>query len=127
MLEMVRRAWAQALAAVLGVWLMASPAVFGYAGSASAVHRIVGPVAAGFAFVAIWGHMRPLRWVLLVLGTLLIVVPGVLGVGLTATVTSIVVGGLWGGLAFVRGEVPESYGGGWSSLWTGDAGGDSRR
>lgn len=119
MLTMLHKAWAQAAAAVLGVWLVASPAVIGYAGTAGDVHRIVGPVAASFAFIAIWEHMRSLRWTTLALGAPLVVLPWILGFGTAATANSVVVGALLSGLAFVRGRIEESYGGGWSSLVTG--------
>lgn len=126
-LGMLRKAWAQALAAVLGLWLMASPALLGYAGVAGDVHRIVGPVAASFAFVAVWEHMRGLRWATLALGAPLVVVPWILGFSFAATVNSIVVGLLLSGLAFVRGDVVETYGGGWTALVTGRARTDPRR
>lgn len=120
MIALLRKAPAQALATALGVWLMAAPAVLGYAGVVADLHRIVGPVAASFAFVALWEHMRPLRWVTLALGLPLVVAPWVLGTGPAATANSVVVGLLLGGLAFARGRVEESYGGGWSVLWSGD-------
>lgn len=120
MLAMLRNAWAQVLSALLGVWLMASPAVLNYAGTAGDTHRIVGPVAASFAFVAIWAHMRPLRWVNLALGFLLIAVPWVVTFPPLATANGVVVGLLLIGLAFVCGMVEGKFGGGWSSLWTGN-------
>ena len=122
MFESLRNAWAQALSFLLGLWLMAAPAVLGYADAttASAVHRIVGPVAAGFGLNAIWGHMRPVRWVNVPLGLVLVGAPLLLSYGLLGAVNSVVVGLLIAGLALVRGRIPETYGGGWSTLWTGD-------
>ena len=115
-----RNAWAQATSAVLGVWLMAVPAVLDYAGTASAAHRILGPVAAAVGFVAIWAHMRPLRWANVLVGGLLLVTPFAFGFDTAATANGVVTGALLVALAFVRGTVEESFGGGWAALWTGD-------
>ena len=84
--------WARILTAALGIWLMAAPAVLGYDRPASADDRIVGPLAAAFAIVAIWEVTRPLSWMNLLLGLWLIVAPWLLGYGLTATINSTVVG-----------------------------------
>lgn len=123
-LSLVRRAWAQFASTALGVWLMAAPAVLDYAGLSADVHRIAGPVAASFAFVAIWEHLRPLRWANVAFGVLLVGAPWALGSSTVATANGVVVGLLLAGLAFLRGEVRKSYGGGWSSLWTGDVAGE---
>lgn len=120
MLTAVRNAWAQVLSALLGIWLMAAPAVLGYSGTPADAHRILGPVAASFAIVAVWEHMRPLRWVEVPLGGLLILLPFVLDVGLAAAANSVVVGALLAALAFVRGGVEEAYGGGWRPIRTGN-------
>ena len=126
MLEILRNAWAQVLTALLGIWLMAAPAVLQYGGLAAPLHRIVGPVTASFAIVAVSPHMRPLRWMSLLFGAILVVSPFLIGAGTPATVNSVVVGLAVAALAFVRGRVTESLGGGWSSLWTGDVAGESR-
>jgi hypothetical protein len=123
MLDTLRNAWAQVLSLSLGLWLMAAPAVLGYGPPAADVHRILGPIAAAFALMAIWGHMRPLRWMNLLFGGLLVVLPFVFGFATVATVNSVVIGLALGGLGFVRGRVTERFGGGWSSIWTGDIAG----
>lgn len=126
MLRLLREGWAQALSTVVGVWLMAAPAILGYADvtAASAVHRVVGPTAAGFALVAIWGHMRPLRWVNVPLGLVLVAAPLVVTYPLVGAANSVAAGLLLVGLALVRGEVGERFGGGWSVLWTGNVAGE---
>ena len=126
MLDKLRNAWAQVLTAFLGIWLMAAPTVLGYGGLVSPIHRIVGPVTAAFAIVAISPHMRPLRWMNLPLGGALVVSPFLVDAGTAATLNGVVVGLAVVGLGFVRGEVTESFGGGWSSLWTGDVAGEGR-
>ncbi len=111
--------WAHFINAALGIWLMAAPAVLGYAAPAQTNDRIIGPVIATFAIVAWWEATRPAgRWNL-PLGIWLLLAPWVLGYGgTTAIVHSLVVGALVAGLSLVRGQYrPEKFGGGWSALW----------
>lgn len=119
--------WARWACVALGVWLLAAPAVLGYDGLASAIHRLVGPVAAGFAFVAVWGHLRALRWATLPLGVVLLLVPWPLGFGTAATFNGLVVGLAFVTLALARGPVGERYGGGWAVLWRGTTASDRDR
>lgn len=112
--------WARWASAAAGVWLMAAPAVFEYGGFPSAFHRVVGPVAAAFAFIAVWQHMRPLRWLNVFFGGLLLLAPWPLAFGPAATLNSLVVGLVLVSLAFVRGPGEAQFGGGWSAVWTGD-------
>jgi hypothetical protein len=109
--------WARVVNALLGIWLMVAPEVLGYGGIAASNHRIVGPIAASFAVVAIWEATRPLRWVNLALGLWLVVSPLVLGGAAAASITSLVVGVLLWTMALARGRVTQQFGGGWSALW----------
>lgn len=126
MIDRLRGAWAQLLSVLLGLWLMAAPAVLNYDGWVADAHRILGPVAAAFALVAVWGHMRPLRWAnvlvggLAVLAPLLVFTPYASTIGAAAGANSVVVGLALVGLSLVRGTVYGDFGGGWSSLRTGD-------
>ena len=67
------------LPALAGIWLMMSPAVLGYADPARANDRIIGPIVASLATIAMWEVSRPLRWVNVVLGAWLLVAPWLLG------------------------------------------------
>jgi SPW repeat len=110
--------WAQIINAILGVWLMAAPAVLGYTGLASTQDRIIGPLAVSCAVIALWEVTRPMRWGNLALGAWLLVAPWVLAYGWTPTVNSSTVGVLLILFALVRGEVRQQrFGGGWSALW----------
>jgi uncharacterized membrane protein len=113
----VRAAVSPWVAMVLGVWLMASPDVFGYEGAGRASHHIVGPLVASAGLMALWEFMRPVRWV-----------NAAFGLWLTATAWPLYDGGaaLNGALtgvlllaASVRRETyrPERFGGGWSAAW----------
>jgi hypothetical protein len=108
--------WARIASVVLGIWLVSAPAVLGYAGPAATNDRIVGPLVASLAFIAIWEVARPLRRVHLVLGAWLLIAPLALGYGLAPALNSVVVGLLVILLSFVRGRVEQRFGGGWSSL-----------
>jgi hypothetical protein len=118
--------WAHVINAVIGLWLMAAPGVFGYAQTTPAtVDRLVGPVVATFAIVAWWEHTRKVgRWNV-PLGLWLVVSPWILGYDpTTATINSMICGALIAGLGLFVGEYrPEHFGGGWSVLWksSGDA------
>ena len=108
--------WARIASFVLGLWLMAAPAVIGYADAARTNDHIVGPVVASFAFIAIWQLMRPLRWIELIVGAWLLAVPWILGYGTVPAINSLVVGLLLAALAFLGAKTGKRFGGGWASL-----------
>jgi hypothetical protein len=110
---------AQLLAAALGVWLMAAPAVLGYGGAAQSIDRIIGPLIACFGVVGAANVTRDLRWVLLPLGVALAIVPWLFSYDLIAAVNSVLVGALVGALSSVRGSVDKRFGGGWLALLPG--------
>lgn len=105
-------------AVLVGVWLEAASAVLGYGTPAANVDRVLGPVAGGIAFVAIWAIAHPIRWATVPVGALLVLAP-VLGYPLEAAVSSIVSGVAIIALAFVGGDPGGDYGGGWQVLWKG--------
>ena len=108
---------AQLLAAILGVWLMAAPAVLGYGEPAATSDRVVGPLAASFAVVAVWQVTRPVRWGNLPLGVWLLAAPWLLGYERAAFLNSMAVGAALVACALVRGTVDSRrLGGGWSAL-----------
>lgn len=111
--------WARLLNTGLGIWLMAAPALLGYGGAAATVDRIVGPVAASFAIIAMAEATRPVRHVNLVLGGWLLLAPWVLGYPTTPMINSMLVGAAMAVLSRVRGRVEESFGGGWTRVWKG--------
>lgn len=110
--------WAQVINAIIGIWLMAAPAVFGYGDSAQINDRIIGPVVATFAVVSWWEATRPVRLWNLPLSFWLLVAPWLLGYDATvAIVNDMVAGVLITALALVKGNVENRFGGGWSALW----------
>ena len=76
--------WPGVISTLIGLWLMAAPAVLGYGEPASTVDRIVGPIAASAAWISVWAVTRPIRWLGLPLGLVLITAPFLLGYPLPA-------------------------------------------
>lgn len=108
--------WPQLVNLALGLWLMAAPDVLGYAGLARTLDRILGPLIAGFALVAVWEVTRPLRRANLLLGGLLVVIPWAFGYSEVSTINDFVVGSFVSALSLWGGGTAQRFGGGWSSL-----------
>ena len=110
---------ARMLNAVLGIWLMVAPAVLGYGDPARVVDRILGPVAASLAVVAMGEATRPVRHANLLIGVLLVLAPWVLGYPGTAAINSVVVGLAMAALSRLGRKVEQRFDGGWSRVWRG--------
>jgi hypothetical protein len=100
----------------LGIWLMAAPAVLGYGGIARSNDRVVGPLAAGFAYVALWSVTRSVRWANVPLGLWLLVAPWLLQYEWVPLLHATVVGVLLISFAWRGGKTSQRFGGGWSAL-----------
>ncbi|MGH2395357.1 MAG: SPW repeat protein [Candidatus Limnocylindria bacterium] len=111
--------WTHLLPVLAGIWLMASPAVLAYADPARANDRIVGPIVASMATIAIWEIARPLRWVNVILGAWLLIAPWLLGHPPGARWNSLAAGALVLAMSLMKGTRTHKVGGGWSSLWKG--------
>lgn len=110
--------WAQVINALLGIWLMASPAVLGFNGIATDNDHIVGPIIASFATISWWEATRTVRLYNLPLGAWLLLAPWVLGYQETAPILNdMLVGAAVVGLSLVKGKITESTGGGWTTTW----------
>jgi hypothetical protein len=112
-----RMMWAQIINALFGIWLMASPNVFGYTGSARINDVTVGPLAVTFAIIAIWEVTRVVGRANVALGVWLIVAPWVLDYGsVIPMINQFVVGVTMIALAMTRARTRSELGGGWRSL-----------
>ena len=110
--------WAQIINALLGIWLMASPGMFGYSGTGRINGVIVGPIIATFAIIAVWEVTRAVGRANVTLGAWLVIAPWVLGYeeNVIATVNEFVVGITIFALAMTRAKTDAKLGGGWRSL-----------
>lgn len=115
---MSTRILARSAVVLIGVWLEAASAVLGYDTPAANVDRVLGPVAGGIAFVAIWAVAHPIRWATVPVGAMLVLAPA-LGYPLEAAVSSVLSGLAIIALAFVGGDPRGDYGGGWQAIWKG--------
>lgn len=114
---------ARLVAVATGVWLMFAPWVLGYHDPAATNDRIIGPIAAAFAFVACWGVLSAMRWATLPCGAWLVTAPLTLGYDdATAWASSIVSGLVIVTTALVGTDLSDRFGGGWRSVrpsaWT---------
>jgi hypothetical protein len=90
---------------------MAAPGVLGYGDPARSNDRVMGPLVANMAFIAVWEVLRGLRRASLALGAWLLLAPWVLGyAGVAETANSVGAGILVLALASVRGRVSGRYG-----------------
>lgn len=110
--------WAQIINVVLGIWLMASPAIFGLEGTSADNAHIVGPVVASFALISWWEATRVVRLYNIPLGLWLLLAPWVLGYTESAAIINdMAIGLLVTGLSLVKGKIDNSFGGGWRAVW----------
>lgn len=114
--------WPRLISIALGIWLMFAPFVLGYEDLAADHDRIIGPLAASCACIAIWEATRGLRWVNAALGAWLAIAPWLLGFAWVPTSNSVAVGVALFGMACVRGTVKHQLDGGWRVLWNSNRG-----
>ena len=112
---------AQVINALLGIFLMVAPGLFGLEQPASDNFHIFGPVIASFSVISWWEATRGVRLWNVPMGAWLIVSPLFLSyASTTATIVAVGVGIAVVGLAFVEGKTKKRYGGGWSAIWRKD-------
>jgi hypothetical protein len=102
---------------VLGLWLMAAPAVFSYAGGlASDVHRTLGPIAATCGTIALWRVTRDVRLVNIAVGIGLFLLTVVATRDLAPVVNGVACGVVLVAFAPFGGVEGRDFGGGWRSV-----------
>lgn len=106
--------WARAINIAIGIWLMAAPDVLRYGGVPADHGRIVGPVIASLACIAMWEVTRSLRWINLLIGLWMLLAPWVLGFPADATINTMLCGAAVAGLSLVRGKLTHRFDGGWT-------------
>ena len=108
--------WARLASVAIGIWLMAAPAALGYADLACTIDRILGPLAASAAIVAMSEVVRGVRWVESAVGVALLLSWWVLDYPVLAALQSVATGGLLVVLGTRGGRITGRFGGGWTAL-----------
>jgi hypothetical protein len=109
--------WTVLITFILGLWLMAAPAVLGYGNPAADNDRIFGPILGSFAFISMWPITRGMRWCNVPLGAWLAAAPWILGYPMDAAWNSLISGLAIIALSATPAPTRRRFGGGWSSLW----------
>lgn len=109
--------WAQMASLGIGLWLIVAPAVLDYGGRGATTHRIVGPIVAAIAAIAMAEVVRGLRWINMVSALCLAAAPSVLGFVGAAAANSATAGALLLFVAPQGGTITGRYGGGWRALF----------
>jgi hypothetical protein len=104
--------WPLLGSAVLGLWLMLSPAVFGSKGTMADGDHLVGPLILTVAVISMAEVVRAGRFLNVLLGLWMVAAPWLLsGTTTSSTWNSVVVGAAIVILSFPRGRIRENYGG----------------
>lgn len=103
--------WTLLLSALLGIWLMAAPAVFQTEGTAADSNHLVGALVITLAVIAMAEVTRAARWINILAGVWIVAMPWLLsGASSAATWKNVIVGVLLIVLSLPRGPVYERYG-----------------
>lgn len=108
--------WAIIINILVGLWVMASPAVLGLTGSAADNNYIAGPLIVTFSVIALWDINRSVRYCNVLIGLWLAVSAFILPLGAATLWNNIIAGILVGALSFVPAASKKRFGGGWKSL-----------
>lgn len=104
--------WNLLLCAVLGVWLMAAPAVLGSTGGAANVDHLAGALVVTWAVIAFGEIVRPIRLLNLLMGLVILGAPWILAGDTTASRwNDVIVGVALMVLSLPRGRIEERFGG----------------
>lgn len=109
--------WAQIINMVLGLGVMAAPAVWWFPEDASNNNYIAGPLVITFAMIAITDVGRSMRWFNVPLACWLTISPFILDYDGPALPVNVLLGVVIGVLSLVKGKVSQRFGGGWRSLF----------
>jgi uncharacterized membrane protein len=103
--------WYLIVATGLGLWLMASPAIFGTTGGAADSSQLVGALVVTFSVIAMGEPARVVRFVNVPLGIWIVVAPWILaGAPTLATWNSVAVGIILVIVSIPRGSIRDRYG-----------------
>jgi hypothetical protein len=110
--------WAQIVMAIMGVWLMTAPGIFGFNKAISDNAHIVGPLIATFSIIAISECTRNVRLFNFPLAVWLLAAPVILRYDNdTALMNDYVVSIIIIFLFLVKPRRKHRFGGGWPAVW----------
>lgn len=102
--------WTLLISSILGVWLMASPAILNAGGWAADSNYLFGPLVVMTAVIAMAEVIRPVRYLNIALGAWIIISPLLLsGATISLIVTNVIAGIALVLLSFPRGSVSQQY------------------
>ncbi len=108
--------WAQVINIVIGLLVMAAPAIWDFDKVSSNNNHIAGPLIVTFAITALWEVNRNVRWLNIVAGTWLMMSPLILGMKTPALEINLLLGIGVVLFSLFKGRITRRYGGGWRSL-----------
>ncbi len=113
--------WAKIVSVLLGFWLIISPTVTGMAKAGNNNNFIIGPLVITFSVIALWQINRNVIKANYVVAGWLFIAPIFIEydstIGLISNIIAAMAIIL---LAWLPSPVSQSYGGGWTSLWSKD-------
>lgn len=113
--------WSIIVAALLGIWLMAAPAVLDFSKKISDNAHIVGPLIATLSIISIWECTRNVRYANLLLALWLLAAPWILQYdNSTALWNDYIIAVLIILLSLVKTKRENRFGGGWPAAWHAD-------
>lgn len=108
--------WAQVINIIMGLIVMIAPDVWHFNSFASHHNHIVGPLVITFAAIALWEVNRTMRLFNIITGFWLIFSPLFITFSTTGLNINIFAGIIIVALSIFKGQIKNSYGGGWRSL-----------
>lgn len=110
--DLMLRPWNLVAIAVLGIWIMLSPAVIGFSGSIADSNHFVGAIIVTFSIISMSEVARTLRFIHILFGLWIIAAPWIFGTEASQAIwNGIIAGILIIALSFPKGKVEESRGG----------------
>lgn len=110
MLEDLSIPWNLVLSAVLGVWLMFSPFIFGYENSIAGSDHLVGALVITFSVISMGEIVRILRFINTAFGLWIMLAPFLLESPQSALINGLFCGALLILLSFRKGKIINNYG-----------------
>jgi hypothetical protein len=111
-MDLINVPWTLLVSAILGIWLMAAPAMLGISGGAADSHYLSGALVVTWAVIAFGQVARPVRLLNIPMGLWIAAAPWLIsGASDLSRWTDLAVGGLLIAFSIPRGRIDEQFGG----------------